>query len=282
VWWYFLYGDRTPLPNPTVIDRPGIEARITPWLAWLERVDGLLYYATTDWSPDPWAQPWINDGNGDGFLFYPPPDGTVAFDACNPQSNRLVTSLRWELLREGMEDYELLWLVNSGARPQIGVVNPADALAQDFIASRTLFSRVPTDLMAARAALAAQLTGPTASKRAVPGVFPVGSAFAYQLVYEAGAIAHTVLISDTAPATAVVLGASSSRGPAPEVTGQRVTWEAPVAAHERVTVTISAQNTTAGVLVNTAVFSGTQWLTATAEALAAVTQVYLPVVLREE
>lgn len=282
VWWYFLYGDRPPLPNPTVIDRPGIEARITPWLAWLERVDGLLYYATTDWSPDPWAQPWINDGNGDGFLFYPPPDGTVAFDACNSQSNRLVTSLRWELLREGMEDYELLWLVNGGARPEIGVANPADALAQDFVASRTLFSRVPTDLVAARAALAAQLTGPTASKRAVPGVFPAGRPFAYQLVYEAGAIAHTVFISDTAPATAVVLGASSSQGPAPEVTGQRVTWEAPVAAHERVTVTISAQSTTAGLLVNTAVFSGTQRLTATAEALAAVAQVYLPVVLREE
>ena len=42
VWWYFLYGDRPPLPNPTIIDRPGIEARMIPWLAWAERVDGLL------------------------------------------------------------------------------------------------------------------------------------------------------------------------------------------------------------------------------------------------
>lgn len=35
VWWYFLYGDRPPLPNPTIIDRAGVEARITPcWLGW--------------------------------------------------------------------------------------------------------------------------------------------------------------------------------------------------------------------------------------------------------
>lgn len=153
VWWYFLYGDRPPLPNPTVMDRPGIEARITPWLAWLERVDGLLYYAITDWSPNPWTEPWINDGNGDGFLFYPPKDGTIAFDPCVPQSNRLVTSIRWELLREGMEDYEYLWLLNEGD-PVIGVSSSADSMAREFIDSRTRFSRVPTDLLRVRDSIA--------------------------------------------------------------------------------------------------------------------------------
>ncbi|MBN2004249.1 MAG: DUF4091 domain-containing protein [Anaerolineae bacterium] len=93
-WWYFLYDDRPPLPNPTVIDRTGIEARITPWLAWLERVEGLVYYSITDWNPDPWATPWLNDGNGDGFMLYPPKDSTIAYDACQAQSNRLAPSLR--------------------------------------------------------------------------------------------------------------------------------------------------------------------------------------------
>jgi hypothetical protein len=72
------------------------------------------------------------------------------------RSNRLVPSIRWELLREGMEDYEYLWLVNDGP-PQIGVANTADAAASQFIDSRTRFSRVPTDLMAARAELAVLL-----------------------------------------------------------------------------------------------------------------------------
>lgn len=158
VWWYFLYGDRPPLPNPTVIDRPGIEARAIPWLAWLERLDGLLYYSTTDWSPDPWTQPWINDGNGDGFMFYPPKDGTLAFDACDPHSNRLVPSIRWELLREGMEDYAYLWLLNGG-KPAIDETNQADAIAGEFIASRTRFDRIPTHLDATRRGLAAAISG---------------------------------------------------------------------------------------------------------------------------
>jgi len=163
VWWYFLYGDRPPLPNPTIIDRTGLEARITPWLAWLERVQGLVYYATTDWSPDPWTDPWINDANGDGFLFYPPKDTTIAYDACDPQSNRLVPSLRWELLREGMEDYEYLWLLTQHD-PQIGSTHRADTLARQFIASRTRFSRVPTDLYETRAAIAGAITAPPLPK----------------------------------------------------------------------------------------------------------------------
>lgn len=57
-----------------------------------------------------------------------------------------------------MEDYEYLWLVNNGP-PQIGVTNAADTTASQFIDSRTHFSRVPTDLMAARTALAEILLG---------------------------------------------------------------------------------------------------------------------------
>ncbi|MBN1487370.1 MAG: DUF4091 domain-containing protein, partial [Anaerolineae bacterium] len=161
VWWYFLYGDRPPLPNPTVIDRTGIEARITPWLAWMERVEGLVYYSITaaNWEDSPWDEPWLRDANGDGFMLYPPKDGTIAFDACDTQSNRLVPSIRWELLREGMEDYEYLWVLNEG-EPQIGETNEADTLAQQFINSRTSFSRVPTDLYAARAAIAQAISGP--------------------------------------------------------------------------------------------------------------------------
>jgi hypothetical protein len=48
--------------------------------------------------------------------------------------------------------------VNEG-KPTIGVANSADEIAEQFIASRTRFSRVPTDLMEARAALAAVLGG---------------------------------------------------------------------------------------------------------------------------
>ena len=157
VWWYFLYGDRPPLPNPTVMDRPGVEARIIPWLAWLERVRGLVYYSIDDWSPNPWDNPWINEANGDGFMLYPPKEyTTIAFDACFDDSNRLVPSIRWELLGQGMEDYEYLWLLNQG-NPEIGKTGTADNFAAQFISSRTRFSRVPTDLIDTRAAIANRL-----------------------------------------------------------------------------------------------------------------------------
>jgi hypothetical protein len=279
VWWYFLYGDRPPLPNPTVIDRPGIEARITPWLAWRERVGGLVYYSTTDWSPSPWDNPWINAGNGDGFLFYPPLDGTIAYDPCDAQSNRLVPSIRWELLREGMEDYEYLWLLNEGD-PEIGVTNEADALTDLFIASRTLFSRVPTDLYATRAAIAAQLTGPTASKIATLSTVGLGEALTYTLAYHAGNIGHTVTITDEVPAATTVLTASGSVPPIPSVLGQQVEWTVDVAAGETVTLTIAAQAVSYEAVTNTAIFSGPQVVEASTRVLVYRAQVFLPLVLR--
>lgn len=280
VWWYFLYGDRPPLPNPTVMDRTGVEARVIPWLAWLERVQGLVYYATTDWSPDPWSNPWSNDScNGDAIMFYPPKDGTVAYDACQVQSNRLAPSIRWELLREGMEDYEYLWLLNEGD-PQVGVANQADDLAGQFIASRTRFSRVPTDLYAARAAIAARLTGPSAAKSADASAVAQGETFHYRLVYNAGRTAHTVVISDIVPAATTVISASGSKPPAPSVAGQQVCWMALIACQETVTLTIQVQGATTGYVTNTAVFSGTQHIEASAGVLIYTHQVYLPLVLR--
>ena len=279
VWWYFLYGDRPPLPNPTVIDRPGIEARITPWLAWLERVQGLVYYSTTDWSSDPWSQPWINDGNGDGFMFYPPRDGTIAFDACVAQSNRLVSSIRWELLREGSEDYEYLWLLNE-SDPQIGITNEADTLAQQFIASRTRFSRVPTDLYETRAAIAAQLTGPSATKSTDRSLVAQNETFHYLLVYHAGDAPHTVVIDDTVPPATEVITATGSRDPLPLTAGQSVSWTVPVASQETITLTIKARGISAGSVTNSATFSGTELLNESTEVFIYTTQIYLPVVYK--
>ncbi|NJP07993.1 MAG: DUF4091 domain-containing protein [Chloroflexaceae bacterium] len=287
VWWYFLYGDRPPLPNPTVIDRTGIEARITPWLAWLERVEGLVYYSTTgSWDDDPWMNPWTDNGNGDGLLFYPPVDDTVAFDACNAQSNRLVPSIRWELLREGMEDYAYLWLLNGGD-PVIGEVHAADTLAGQFIASRTRFSRVPTDLYATRAAIAAELVGPgepsapTASKSAQTSSAAVGETFVYELVYHAGDTAHTVTINDTLPANLELVTASGSRTPAPEVDGQFIRWTVALTSSETVTLTLQVRADTAGLVENTATFAGLEQLSGSAGVVVYTNRVYLPLVRSE-
>ena len=155
-WWEFNPEDKPPFANPGVIDRPGVDARILPWLAWLDRVDGLYYPQTTAWGDDPWSNLMDEfSSNGNGFLFYPPNDGTLAYNPCEPGSNRLVPSIRLELLREGMEDYAYLWLLNK-ALPQIGIENPGDILAKEFIQSDTYFSRIPTNFYKVRSAIAAQ------------------------------------------------------------------------------------------------------------------------------
>jgi hypothetical protein len=55
------------------------------------------------------APPGHNWGNGDGMLLYPPvkepPDQPVIKGPTN--------SIRWELLREGLEDREYFWLLKS-------------------------------------------------------------------------------------------------------------------------------------------------------------------------
>ncbi len=67
-------------------------------------------------------------------------------------------SIRWENLRDGMEDYEYLYLLSGD--PRIGVANTADGFVGQVVQSRTLFSHVPTDLDAARTAIAEALSVP--------------------------------------------------------------------------------------------------------------------------
>jgi len=154
VWWEFVFSDYPPFPNPAVIDRPGLDARVLPWMAWLNRVDGIYYPESADWDPDPWSLIFSNSkSNGDSFLFYPPKDDTLAYDPCEVISSRLVPSMRLELLREGLEDYAYLLLLN-GRLPELAKENPSDILAKSFIGSRSAFNRVPTTIESLRLQIA--------------------------------------------------------------------------------------------------------------------------------
>jgi hypothetical protein len=131
VWWYICTGPKAPYVTE-FIDHPGTELRLWPWQSWQYGVKGLLIWATIYWSSplvypaprlqDPWADPmsWVSGydfpvgfispwGNGDGRFLYPP-----RRDPNAPQSPCLdepINSLRWENLRDGMEDYEYFWLL---------------------------------------------------------------------------------------------------------------------------------------------------------------------------
>ena len=129
-WWYVCTGPKAPYCT-LFIDHPGTELRVWLWQTWQRKIDGILVWATNYWTssaayPDPespqnpyedpmgWTsgystpkgikKPW---GNGDGRFIYPP---EIAADAHTPGPvfDGPVESIRWEMLRDGIEDYEYL------------------------------------------------------------------------------------------------------------------------------------------------------------------------------
>jgi hypothetical protein len=105
VWWYVAFSTRHPYPN-VWIDYPAIDCRVWPWMTWKHDIDGMLYWSATYWTGnDPWRSgETFHDSNGDGSLLYPGVDG------------KPVDSIRWECLRDGLEDYEVFCLLDAGAR----------------------------------------------------------------------------------------------------------------------------------------------------------------------
>lgn len=132
-WWYVCTGPKAPYAG-LFIDHPAPEMRLWLWQTFQRNIEGILVWQTTYWTsgtayPDPqhpqnpytdpmsWTTgygtpsgkrlPW---GNGDGRFIYPP---LAAADAkgSSPILEGPVDSIRWEQLRDGIEDYEYLSLL---------------------------------------------------------------------------------------------------------------------------------------------------------------------------
>ncbi|MGC8642742.1 MAG: glycoside hydrolase domain-containing protein [Isosphaeraceae bacterium] len=109
VWWYVCCGPGEPYNN-FFVSMSAMAHRVLFWQQKRERVDGLLYWNTTYWDPRSTKDPWqsmmtVKDINpnirGDGSLLYP---GTpVGIDGP-------VSSLRLEVIRDGLEDFDYLTL----------------------------------------------------------------------------------------------------------------------------------------------------------------------------
>lgn len=95
--WMYVSSPSHPFPT-LVIDYPAMSARILPWMCWKYGADGLLYWCVNFWQGDPMSNPasFAKDQNGNGYLFYPGPEGPIP-------------SIRLHALRDGMEDYEYLY-----------------------------------------------------------------------------------------------------------------------------------------------------------------------------
>jgi hypothetical protein len=100
MWMYVSGPAGADTPN-LVLDFDSMDYRVIPWLCWKYDIKGFLYWCVNWW---PLVDPFKNaknskwEQNGNGLLFYPGKDGPIA-------------SLRAELFREGMEDYEYIQIL---------------------------------------------------------------------------------------------------------------------------------------------------------------------------
>jgi hypothetical protein len=163
VWWYQscmsfgcagIGGAYTAGTNayesgwPTMaIDADGTRNRAMEWLSFAYGMSGELYYETTQafFSGDPWQNQYNFGGTGDGTVFYP---GTPA--KIGGQTEIPVESLRMKMVRDGMEDFELLQLASN-----LGLRDQALQIARGVYPRTFQASTSPAALDSARAELAA-------------------------------------------------------------------------------------------------------------------------------
>ena len=116
--WFYTVGifQKGSYPNKTV-DVPLIESRILHWLNYRFGLKGYLHWGFNHWTDDPFAAPGTH--RGDGWHVYPRKDG-------------LINSLRWEQMRNGIQDYEYFWMledkirkIKAGLSERLSIIEPS-------------------------------------------------------------------------------------------------------------------------------------------------------------
>ena len=148
VWTYTALTQGSQ-PSPWwEIDFPLLNYRVPAWIAWRCRMSGILYWGGLSYwnkAEDPWTDPktYCEGGhfwNGEGNLLYP--GRAVGFDG-------IVPSMRLKALRDGLEDYELLALLE-----RAGQASEAERIVKPLAASWFQWEKAPAAYDAARAELA--------------------------------------------------------------------------------------------------------------------------------
>ena len=164
-WWYICMYPKAPYATE-FIDHPGTDLRVWLWQTWQERIRGILVWETVYWTsravyplsrqnPYEDAATWAdsmryNWGNGDGRFLYPP---RACFDKGDgPILEPPNGSMRLEILRDGIEDYEYFAILSR--------LDPGNALLEvpaDISKSQTEFTRRPAPIKAHRLKLAREI-----------------------------------------------------------------------------------------------------------------------------
>lgn len=167
-WVYFLHGTRPPYFNPITLDHPGIESKFTGWFLWKYRIGGIAYYSLNNWNQNPWTDPMTSNHNGDTFMLYPPSETNTPI-AYGSNNHRFVPSIRFELMRDSLEDYEYFFVMNGNAQPEVDMVNAPDTQVDKIIKGVASYTRDSEFLYNLRRLIGLYIGGEIAS---IPDITP--------------------------------------------------------------------------------------------------------------
>ena len=149
VWWYVCCIPLRPYPNLSIDSEP-VDVRALFWLQKLYNVEGLLYWSVNDWTEDPYTElpySWLDSRRmraySGGILLYPgPPIGV----------DGPVSSIRLELIREGLEDLHYFNLLQ-----EQGGQEELERKLREAVVGLTFYERDPRTFKAVRSRIARRL-----------------------------------------------------------------------------------------------------------------------------
>jgi hypothetical protein len=101
-WYYICLDPRGKYLN-RFIDFPSLKVRLLPWVDYRYGLTGYLHWGGNFWADRPFENVQPDWGNG---FFLPAGDDAIVYP--DPEHDGVFVSLRLEIMREGIEDYELL------------------------------------------------------------------------------------------------------------------------------------------------------------------------------
>jgi hypothetical protein len=167
--WFYTVGifQNGSYPNKTA-DVALIESRILHWLNYRFGLTGYLHWGFNAWTDDPFEAP--GQHRGDGWHVYPKKDG-------------LINSLRWEQMRNGIQDYEYFRMledkiteIKDGLGENLFMIEPSQRgveIASQVVRTMSDFSRDPQVLYAAKKQIIDELLDFDRSPRLIVQTNPI-------------------------------------------------------------------------------------------------------------
>jgi len=154
-FWYYIccHPVGNFYPN-RFMDLPGSRVRVLHWINFTEELAGYLHWGLNFWGEEPFGPPTTRYGPGDTHVVYPGKEGPLS-------------STRWEIQRESVEDFEYLHLLatkTAALKQRLGSraawVHPrrrAMELARRVVPSIAQTEQDPARIMAVRAQVAEEI-----------------------------------------------------------------------------------------------------------------------------